>query len=134
MTSLPNFQNQSRPLPPTSVSTGVTSVSTETLSSFSSNHATSPRGERMTWRSRGTNVHALPFAKYGWAKARNHELVSTVSCPDETVDIVRALTRAADAENAELVLTTGGTGLSARDVTPEATRAVIDREAEGIAD
>jgi molybdenum cofactor synthesis domain-containing protein len=69
-----------------------------------------------------------------WAKSRNHELLSTVACADETVDIVRALTRAADADDAELVLTTGGTGLSPRDVTPEATRAVIDREAEGIAE
>jgi molybdopterin adenylyltransferase len=69
-----------------------------------------------------------------WAKSRDHEVVSTVVCADETVDIVRALTRAADAEDAELVLTTGGTGLSPRDVTPEATRAVIDREAAGIAE
>ncbi|MFL5483998.1 MAG: molybdenum cofactor biosynthesis protein B, partial [Gemmatimonadaceae bacterium] len=70
----------------------------------------------------------------GWARARKHEVVSAVSCPDETVDIVRALVRAADVDAAELVLTTGGTGLSPRDVTPEATRAVIDREAEGIAE
>ncbi len=70
----------------------------------------------------------------GWAKSRNHEVVSSVACADETVDIVRALTRAADAEDAELILTTGGTGLSARDVTPEATRAVIDREAQAIAE
>jgi molybdopterin adenylyltransferase len=70
----------------------------------------------------------------GWAKSRNHEVVSSVACADETVDIVRALIRATDADDAELVLTTGGTGLSARDVTPEATRAVIDREAQGIAE
>ena len=69
-----------------------------------------------------------------WARARNHEVVATLVCPDDTVEIVRALIRAADAEDAELVLTTGGTGLSERDVTPEATRAVIDREAEGIAE
>jgi molybdopterin adenylyltransferase len=69
-----------------------------------------------------------------WAKSRSHDVVSAAACADETVDIVRALTRAADAEDAELVLTTGGTGLSARDVTPEATRAVIDREAQGIAE
>jgi molybdopterin adenylyltransferase len=70
----------------------------------------------------------------GWARARKHEIVSTASCADDTVEIVRALIHASDADGAELVLTTGGTGLSERDVTPEATRAVIEREAEGIAE
>jgi molybdopterin adenylyltransferase len=70
----------------------------------------------------------------GWARARKHEIVSTATCTDDTVEIVRALIRASDADGAELVLTTGGTGLSERDVTPEATRAVIEREAEGIAE
>ena len=69
----------------------------------------------------------------GWARAKKYD-VSTSVCADETVEIVRALTRACDTENADLVLTTGGTGLAARDVTPEATRAVIDREAVGIAE
>ena len=69
-----------------------------------------------------------------WAKAKQHELVSAVVCPDETLDIVRALLAACDEKGAELVVTTGGTGLSPRDVTPEATRAVIEREAEGIAE
>ncbi len=69
-----------------------------------------------------------------WARARKHEVVSTTVCTDDTVEIVRALIRACDVEDAELVITTGGTGLSERDVTPEATRAVIDREAEGIAE
>jgi molybdenum cofactor synthesis domain-containing protein len=69
-----------------------------------------------------------------WARARNHEVISTSVCPDDTVEIARALVRMCDAEDAELVITTGGTGLSERDVTPEATRAVIEREAEGIAE
>ena len=69
-----------------------------------------------------------------WARAKKHEVVLAQSCPDETLEIVRSLLSACDEHNAELVLTTGGTGLAERDVTPEATRAVIDREAEGIAE
>jgi Molybdopterin biosynthesis enzymes len=42
--------------------------------------------------------------------------------------------QAVDSGDSDLVLTTGGTGLAPRDVTPEATRAVIDREAQGIAE
>jgi len=70
----------------------------------------------------------------GWARAKSYDVVSTSSCADETVEIVRALIGACDADTADLVLTTGGTGLSERDVTPEATRAVIEREAQGIAE
>src|ERR1700740_1877901 len=70
----------------------------------------------------------------GWVKAKKYDLVSTLSCADETVDIVRLLIQACDGDRADLVLTTGGTGLAPRDVTPEATRAVIEREAEGIAE
>ena len=70
----------------------------------------------------------------GWAKARKHDLVSESVCADDTVEIVRALLTACDTADAELVLTTGGTGLAARGVTPEATRAVIEREAPGIAE
>ena len=50
--------------------------------------------------------------------------------PDEADEIAAAIRELA--EGAELVLTTGGTGLAARDVTPEATRGVLDREAPGI--
>jgi molybdenum cofactor synthesis domain-containing protein len=83
------------------------------------------RGERQD--ASGTMIAA-------WARSKNHEVVSTVTCPDESVEIVRALLAACDDHNAELVLTTGGTGLAERDVTPEATRAVVERESEGIAE
>jgi molybdenum cofactor synthesis domain-containing protein len=53
--------------------------------------------------------------------------------PDEAPAITAAL-RAAVAGGADLVITTGGTGLAPRDVTPEATMALIDRPAVGIAD
>lgn len=52
--------------------------------------------------------------------------------PDEAEAIAAAIVSAAAA--ADLVLTTGGTGLAARDVTPEATRAVLEREAPGLAE
>jgi molybdenum cofactor synthesis domain-containing protein len=58
-----------------------------------------------------------------------HELVS-----DDRESIVAALKRLADHENVRFVFTTGGTGLTVDDVTPEATRAVIDREAPGYAE
>ena len=52
--------------------------------------------------------------------------------PDEPEQIARAIVDLA--EDGGLVLTTGGTGLAARDVTPEATRSVLEREAPGIAE
>ena len=69
-----------------------------------------------------------------WIEARGASLASRVVVPDETLAIVRALLPLCDESRADLVLTTGGTGLSRRDVTPEATRAVIEREAIGIAE
>jgi len=53
--------------------------------------------------------------------------------PDERADIESRLKRASE-EGFRLVVTTGGTGLSPRDVTPEATLAVIDRQVPGIAE
>jgi molybdenum cofactor biosynthesis protein B len=54
--------------------------------------------------------------------------------PDESDRIAAALLAWADDGIADLILTTGGTGLAPRDVTPEATRAVIEKEAPGIAE
>ena len=51
--------------------------------------------------------------------------------PDETDLISAALKKFADELKCDLIVTTGGTGLSARDVTPEATRAVLERELPG---
>ena len=56
-----------------------------------------------------------------------------VLVPDEVVAVQAALRAAVDAGH-DLVVTTGGTGLSPRDVTPEATRALLEREAPGIAE
>ena len=51
--------------------------------------------------------------------------------PDDRLAIEEVLKQLGDDERCDLVLTTGGTGPSARDVTPEATRAVVDREFPG---
>ncbi len=54
--------------------------------------------------------------------------------PDEREQIAATLRTWSDEHHLHLILTTGGTGLAPRDVTPEATRAVIEREAPGIAE
>ena len=60
------------------------------------------------------------------------DVVELLVVPDEKDDIAWNLTRLADNVRVDLVLTTGGTGISERDVTPEATRAVITRELPGL--
>ena len=62
---------------------------------------------------------------------RGYDVVRTAIVPDERTDIERELRSCAEADVA-LVLTTGGTGFSPRDVTPEATAAVCERMAPGI--
>ena len=65
--------------------------------------------------------------------AAGHEIVSTALVPDDVAKIANAILEAIRA-GANVVLTSGGTGLSPNDVTPEATRHVIDREVPGIAE
>ena len=69
-----------------------------------------------------------------WAGERGYEVVVRSVVPDETDRIAGKLARWADSGEVDVVLTTGGTGLTARDVTPEATEAVLDRPAPGIAE
>lgn len=61
----------------------------------------------------------------------NGEIVDYRIVPDELDEIMAALIEMSDYHRAELILTTGGTGLSPRDRTPEATLQVIDRHAPG---
>lgn len=69
-----------------------------------------------------------------WAEGRGASVTARDVVPDETDRIAGALIRWADEDLADVIVTTGGTGLATRDVTPEATRAVIEREAPGIAE
>jgi len=83
---------------------------------------------------RGERTDTSGEAAENWAAGRKYSVVARALVPDETVAIVAKLVEWCDTGAADLVLTTGGTGLSHRDVTPEATRAVIEREAIGIAE
>ena len=69
-----------------------------------------------------------------WAGARGYEVAVRSVVPDETDRIAGKLVRWADSGEVDVILTTGGTGLTERDVTPEATEAVVDRLAPGIAE
>ena len=63
-----------------------------------------------------------------------YEIIETLLLPDEPEMLKRALCNLADRRQADLVVTSGGTGFSQRDRTPEATMAVADRNAPGIAE
>src|SRR5438093_5862439 len=62
------------------------------------------------------------------------QLLDRTIIPDEREQIRQTLTRFSDELHADLVLTTGGTGIAPRDVTPDATASVIDYEVPGIAE
>ena len=63
------------------------------------------------------------------AEVKSYEII-----PDEVSIITRKLIEYADEKKLDLIVTTGGTGVSPRDVTPEATKAVIERELPGMAE
>jgi molybdopterin adenylyltransferase len=69
-----------------------------------------------------------------WSAGRGHEVTVREIITDDVGLIVRALVEWSDADRADVIFTTGGTGLSERDHTPEATRVAIEREAIGIAE
>ncbi|MGB2982288.1 MAG: MogA/MoaB family molybdenum cofactor biosynthesis protein [Candidatus Bipolaricaulia bacterium] len=61
-------------------------------------------------------------------------VVELLVLPDERKALTATLTERADCGDVDLIITTGGTGLAPRDVTPEATRSVLDRELPGVAE
>jgi molybdopterin adenylyltransferase len=88
----------------------------------------SDRASSRTRQDASGDAIAAWVAEHGW------ELAARAVVPDESDMIAGRLAHWADDGVADLILTTGGTGLGARDVTPEATRVAIDREAQGIAE
>ena len=81
------------------------------------------RGERADGS--GPRIEAL-------LRERGYDIVHREIVPDEAGEIERALVRLADERDVALVLTTGGTGFSPRDVTPEATERACTRMVPGI--
>lgn len=81
---------------------------------------------------KGERADASGDAIAAWIARHGHQLTQRSLVPDDPVEIVRVLIDWADQDRADLILTTGGTGLSGRDRTPEATRAVIGVEAPGL--
>jgi len=65
---------------------------------------------------------------------KDYDVRDVVIVPDEMEIITAAIKREIDQNSVDLVVTTGGTGVSKRDVTPEATRMVIDRDLPGFAE
>jgi molybdopterin adenylyltransferase len=83
---------------------------------------------------RGERTDTSGDAIVTWACARGDVVSARALVADETGEIASRLREWCDTDAADLVLTTGGTGLSQRDRTPEATLAVMEREAPGISE
>ncbi len=81
---------------------------------------------------RGARVDESGPALAAWLADRGVHAVHALIIPDELEMIVSTLTEWADNDVADLILTTGGTGVSPRDVTPEATLRVVERVIPGI--
>ena len=84
--------------------------------------------------SRGERGDGSGDAAAAWVSTIGGTVAARAVVSDDVLPIVRQLVAWCDGDVADLVLTTGGTGLSSRDITADATRAVIEREALGIAE
>jgi len=84
--------------------------------------------------SRGERQDASGDRIASWVQTRGYQQARRELVPDDTALIAARLMEWSDSEEVDLILTTGGTGLTPRDRTPEATRAVLEREAPGLAE
>jgi len=84
--------------------------------------------------SRGERADSSGPALANLIQAEGWSVVKQSLLPDEESAIREILISWTDSGEIDIILTTGGTGFSPRDVTPEATRAVVEREAPGLAE
>jgi len=84
--------------------------------------------------SRGERIDQSGPALVRFLAERNVEIAAVSLVADEQPLIAQALRQWSDSGEADLILTTGGTGLSPRDVTPEATQQVLDRTIPGFSE
>ena len=84
--------------------------------------------------SRGERADASGPALVQIVQAQGWQVVNTSIVPDDRAVIEGILVQWCDAPGVDLILTTGGTGFAPRDITPEATLAVIERSAPGLAE
>lgn len=84
--------------------------------------------------SSGTRDDASGGLAADWVERHRWELADRRVVPDESEAIAGALSAWADGGKADVILTLGGTGFGPRDVTPEATASVLEREAPGVAE
>ena len=81
--------------------------------------------------SRGGRADTSGDTIASWVAARGVTLAARKLIPDENVEIVRALTAWCDDDEADLVITTGGTGISGRDTTYEVVERMIEKKLDG---
>lgn len=82
---------------------------------------------------RGERIDESGPAVEGLVVGAGHRVIRTAIVPDERAEIEQMM-RSWCAAGFDLIVSTGGTGFGPRDVTPEATRTIIDREAPGLAE
>ena len=65
-------------------------------------------------------------------EGEGYEVIPVVILPDEELELILGMVNLADVKGCQLILTTGGTGFSSRDVTPEATKSICTKDVPGI--
>lgn len=85
-------------------------------------------------RSEGTSADTTGPSIRTWIENQGWTVAEVATCPDDRAQVAESLRQWADRGTLDLILTTGGTGLSSRDQTPEATLDILEREVPGISE